>query len=82
MILLFAMLLITSFYFILKNKNKKHSKVIFLLVLSIFANHSVVAIAVHSIKRYIFYTDWIIFAVIIILLNEVFTKSELKKNMI
>jgi len=73
-LLLFLMLLIASFVFIFKQKENAIAKFIFGLVLVVFANMTIVPLAVHSLKRYLFYTDWIIFALFILLMSEIFTK--------
>ena len=74
-LLLFLMILVASFVFIFKQKENAIAKFIFALVLAVFANMTIVPVAVHSIKRYLFYTDWIIFAILIVLMSEIFAKK-------
>jgi len=78
-LLLFLVLLITSFVFILKKRNTNLAKFIFAAVLMVFANNTIVPLAVHSIKRYLFYTDWILFAIVILFLNIIFTKQSISE---
>jgi hypothetical protein len=50
-------------------------KFIIIATLFMFANNTLIALVVHSIKRYIFYFDWVIFATFIILFNEIYKKN-------
>lgn len=52
--------------------NKNIYKFIIIATLFMFANNTLISLVVHSIKRYIFYFDWVIMATFIILLNEIF----------
>jgi len=78
-LLLFLILLITSLVYILKKHQSDVAKFIFATVLMVFANTTIVPLAAHSIKRYLFYTDWILFAILILLLNIIFTKQSISK---
>jgi hypothetical protein len=40
-----------------------------------FANNLLIALVVYANKRYVFYFDWVIFAIVIILLNRVYFKA-------
>ena len=58
-------------------KSDKHIyKFIVIATLFMFANNMIIALVIHSIKRYIFYFDWVIFATFIILLNEIFKNQK------
>jgi len=74
-LLLFLMLLVASLVFIFNQNETSIAKFIFTLVLVVFANMTIVPFAVHSIKRYLFYTDWVFFAILILLMSEIFTKK-------
>lgn len=74
-LLLFLMLLVASLVFIFKQKENAIAKFIFALVLVVFANMTIVPLAVHSLKRYLFYSDWVLFAILIVLMSELFTKK-------
>ena len=50
-------------------------KFIIIATLFMFANNTLIALVVHSIKRYIFYFDWVIFATFIILFDEIYKKT-------
>ena len=73
-LLLYLVLLIASCILLIKKKNII-LQFIFATMLMVFANKMIIPIAVHSIKRYMFYTDWIIITIFILLLNEIFTKN-------
>lgn len=73
--LLFLFLFVYSLIFLIKS-NKSMYKFIVLATLLMFANNTLVALVIHSIKRYIFYFDWVIFAIVILLLNEFLNKSK------
>jgi hypothetical protein len=77
-LLLFLMLLIASLVFVFKKKETTIAKFIFALVLIVFANMTIVPLAVHSLKRYLFYTDWVIFVILILLMSQIFTKKTSK----
>ncbi len=55
--------------------NKNIYKFIVIATLLMYANNTLIALVVHSIKRYTFYFDWVVFATFIILLNEIFKKE-------
>ena len=58
-------------------KSDKHIyKFIVIATLFMFANNMIIALVIHSIKRYIFYFDWVIFTTFIILLNEIFKNQK------
>lgn len=75
-LLLYLLLLVSSGVLLFKSKHPI-LKLIFITTLMVFANKMIIPIAVHSIKRYMFYTDWVIFVIIILLLNELFTKNNI-----
>ncbi|MDG5492656.1 hypothetical protein [Psychroserpens sp. SPM9] len=68
MLLSFILTAYCLFYGI-KNQSKVHIMMGFLLLL-IIANIAFIAIGIHTISRYTFYNDWIIFIIIFILLNH------------
>ncbi|WP_158655139.1 hypothetical protein [Flavivirga eckloniae] len=69
-LLMFLVLLGYGIFFLIKN-NSTIYKFIVLAILFMLANNALIALAVHSIKRYIFYFDWVIFVVLILFLNEI-----------
>ncbi|MFD2542156.1 hypothetical protein ACFSSB_07490 [Lacinutrix gracilariae] len=73
--LLFFVLLIFSLY--QTKKESKGYKIICLLTLLTLSNVALVSIGMHTIKRFTFYNDWVIFLVIFILFN--FTEAPTKK---
>ncbi|MCF7560424.1 hypothetical protein L3X39_07225 [Sabulilitoribacter multivorans] len=68
--LLFLILLFYGIIFLYKNKDSL-SKFIVLGILLMFANNVLIAIPMHSVKRYVFYFDWLIFAIVILFINEI-----------
>jgi len=68
--LLFFMLLVYGLFH-LKKSNKNIYKFIVLSTLFMFANNVLIVFLIHSIKRYTFYFDWVIFVIVILLLNEI-----------
>lgn len=70
-LLLFLLLLVTSLVLIFKRKQDL-AKFIFATILMVFANMCIVPLAVHSLKRYVFYSDWVLFTIVILLLYKVF----------
>jgi len=77
-LLLFIMLLIYGLVYLWKT-NENIYKFFVVTILLMFANNTIIALAVHSIKRYVFYFDWVIFALIILLLNEILIKKQLNE---
>ncbi|MDO5970925.1 hypothetical protein Q4Q35_14025 [Flavivirga aquimarina] len=73
-LLMFLMLFAYGLFYLRKRNNNTY-KFIVLAILFMLANNMLIALVVHSIKRYIFYFDWVIFAVIILLFNEVLKKN-------
>ena len=53
----------------LKKKPSKEIKFIFLGSLFLISNVLIIAIGMHTVKRFTFYNDWLIFLIIFILLN-------------
>ena len=72
--LLFIMLMGYSLFYLNKTNNNIY-KFVALAALFMFANNTLIALVVHSIKRYVFYFDWVIFAIIILLFNEILKKN-------
>ena len=79
LMLFFFMLLFYGLFNWLKSNNNIY-KFIVISTLFMFANNALIALVIHSIKRYIFYFDWIIFATFIILLNEIFKYQKLRES--
>lgn len=77
--LFFLMMLVFSLFY-----SKKYSsrvlKFMLLGALFMFANNGLIALVIHSIKRYTFYFDWFIFALFLVLLNEVLIKKKLNES--
>lgn len=67
-VILMFVLLVFGVVFTLKY-NDPLFKFIALGTLLLFANNSIIAIAVHPIKRYFFYFDWLLFAIIVLMLD-------------
>ena len=72
--LLFLMLLIYALVQ-LWNTNSNLYKFIVLIILLMLANNVLIATVIHSIKRYLFYFDWVLFAVIILFVNLISKKQ-------
>ena len=78
--MLFFMVLLFYGLINLFKTNKDIYKFIVIATLFMLANNTLIALVVHSIKRYIFYFDWVVFATIIILFNEIFKKETLNES--
>lgn len=78
--MLFFLILLFYGVFNLIKTNKNIYKFIVIATLFMFANNTLIALVIHSIKRYIFYFDWVIFATFIILLNEIFKNQKLRES--
>jgi len=74
-LLFFFVLLFYGVINLLKS-NKHIYKFIVIATLFMFANNMIIALLIHSIKRYIFYFDWVVFTTFIILLNEIFKNQK------
>lgn len=68
--LLMLMLLIYALVQLLKTNSNLY-KFISLAILLMFANNTLISGIIHSIKRYLFYFDWVIFAIIILLFHTI-----------
>jgi hypothetical protein len=73
-VIMYFILLIYGMLFLFKT-NKNVYKFIVVTLLFMFANNGIIALVVHSINRYIFYFDWVIFVIIFILLNDILKKE-------
>lgn len=78
--LLFFILLLLYGVFNLVKYNNNISKFIVLATLFMFANNTFIALVVHSIKRYVFYFDWVIFVTFIILINQIYKNQKLSES--
>ena len=78
-LIFYLVLLFYGIYNLIK-KNKNIYKFIVIATLFMFANNTLIALVIHSIKRYIFYFDWVIFATFILLLNEIFKNEKLRES--
>ena len=67
---LFFILLVYSLFSFKKTNNNIY-KLIVLSIMFMFANNAFIALVIHSIERYVFYFDWVIFVIVILLLNEI-----------
>ncbi len=65
---IYVILLLVSFISLLKRESDEY-KLITLLTLMTLSNVALVAIGMHTIKRFTFYNDWVLFLIIFILLN-------------
>jgi hypothetical protein len=72
--LLILVLLFYSLYMVWKETDVIY-KFISLACAFMFANNLLIALVVYANKRYVFYFDWVIFAIVIILLNRVYFKT-------
>lgn len=72
--LLILVLLFYSLYLVWKETDVIY-KFISLACAFMFANNLLIALVVYANKRYVFYFDWVIFAIVIILLNRVYFKA-------
>ena len=77
--LFFLVLLLYGLINLIKS-NKNVYKFLVLTILFMFANNILIALVIHSIKRYIFYFDWAVFATFIILLNEIFKYQQQRES--
>lgn len=78
-ILFYLVLLLYGLINLIKS-NKNIYKFLVLTILFMFANNMLIALVIHSIKRYIFYFDWVVFATFIILLNEIFKYQQQRES--
>lgn len=78
-ILFYLVLLLYGLINLIKS-NKNIYKFLVLTILFMFANNTLIALVIHSIKRYIFYFDWVVFATFIILLNEIFKYQQQRES--
>ncbi len=71
-----VLLLIILFYsvYISFKTNKKEFVFIAFMILCMFANNAIIAIATHSVNRYTFYFDWVLFAFVILFIDPYFKK--------
>lgn len=75
---LFFMLLVYAL-FSLKKRNNNIYKLTVLSIMLMFANNAFIALVIHSIERYVFYFDWVIFVIVILLLNEILKPKHLNE---
>lgn len=73
-LLLHIFVLIVGLILIVQN-NSQLGKAITFMLLCTLANIALLAVATHSIKRYTFYNDWVIFLVVFIFINEYIKKQ-------
>ncbi|PWH81809.1 hypothetical protein DIS18_14120 [Algibacter marinivivus] len=78
-ILFYLVLLLYGLINLIKS-NKNIYKFLVLTILFMFANNTLIALVIHSIKRYIFYFDWVVFATFIILLNKIFKYQQQRES--
>lgn len=71
--LMLILILVCCSWLFLKSKDYKFLFLILAIVLK-FANNIVIAMVVHSIDRYTYYFDWILFAALIFLFNPLIKK--------
>lgn len=69
--LLFIIILIYSFFLIIKNPTKS-IKIIFIISLLTVSNIALISMGIHTIKRFTFYNDWVLFLIFFILLETAF----------
>lgn len=74
-LLLLLMLLLYGLYLLYQQPSHLNMFVV-LVLLFMFFNNGIIALAVHPIKRYLFYFDWAIFAIILLLLNRIPIKTK------
>lgn len=72
--LLFLALLFYSLYMVWNHPDALY-KFIALICTFMFANNAIIALVVYANKRYVFYFDWVIFAIVILLLNRIYIKT-------
>lgn len=75
-LLLYFILLVYSLFSFLKKASNENKLFVLILVL-IFSNIAFIAIGIHTIKRYTFYNDWVLFLMIFVLLDSF---SSIKKR--
>jgi len=68
-VLLILILLGFGIFILLKNKSID-AKIIMLACSLLLANAAIVSIGMHTIKRFTFYNDWVVFLIIFILINS------------
>lgn len=78
--MLFFIVLFLYGVFNLKKLDNDIFKFIVIATLFMFANNTLIALVVHSIKRYIFYFDWVIFATFVIIINEIFKYQRIRES--
>ncbi|WP_034059937.1 hypothetical protein [Lacinutrix jangbogonensis] len=71
--LMLLLILACSSWLFVKSKDYRFAFLILAITLK-FANNVVIAMVVHSIERYTYYFDWIIFAALILLFNPLIKK--------
>ncbi|MCK5401786.1 MAG: hypothetical protein KAJ28_09130 [Flavobacteriaceae bacterium] len=69
-VLLYLILFAYSLFGLKKNDSSKN-KLIALIILLTFSNIALVAIGMHTIKRFTFYNDWVLFLIIFVLLDTI-----------
>ncbi|MFV9552130.1 hypothetical protein [Algibacter sp. PT7-4] len=77
--LFFLMLMVLSIVYLRKHNNSI-LKFTALTILFMFANNTLIALVIHSIKRYTFYFDWFIFALFLVLINEILNKKNIHES--
>ncbi len=73
-VLMYVLLCGISLFFLFR-KNLAETKFIFLGSLFVLLNVAVIAIGMHTIKRFTFYNDWILFFILFLLLDRLLTKK-------
>ncbi|MFT5215506.1 MAG: hypothetical protein ACI83H_000615 [Glaciecola sp.] len=73
-ILLFLVLFFYSLYMVWKQADDIY-KFIALVCAFMLVNNVLIALVVYANKRYVFYFDWVIFAIVILLLNRIYIKT-------
>jgi O-antigen ligase len=68
-LLLYVILLIFGLSGMVKKHNEVYKTVSLLLILT-FGNIALVALGMHTIKRFTFYNDWVVFLVLFILMDD------------
>tara|TARA_R110002049_G_scaffold116110_1_gene268462 strand:- start:24719 stop:26011 length:1293 start_codon:yes stop_codon:yes gene_type:complete len=77
--LLFIMLLVYGVVFTFKT-SKPLYRFMVLITLLMFAHNALIALAAHAIRRYVFYFDWVVFAIVVLLLNEILKQKRLNES--
>jgi len=79
-LLVLCLILVYSLWLFLKTNDHRFLFLILVIVLK-FANNIIIAMVVHSIERYTYYFDWILFAALILLLDPLLKSTmRLGKN--